>query len=322
MRPDDRECYGAVDGYGWTMIPIRKLHDLHLEKAEGDERSPFVAAASGIVHLGETLFVIADDERQLNVFPSLGRQPGYQLQILEGEVPDSDEERAKKKPDLESVAILPPSEHFEHGALISLGSGTKKRDIGAVVVLGPDGLPTGEAKRIDMSDLYDALRERIEKFNAEGAAVRGDVFHLFQRGADAGAPNGRIDISLDAFTEAVVQGRGPGIDDVGGITEFDLGRLRGVPLGFSDASPLEDGRLVFTCSAEASGPGDDGAVLGSALGIVDAGDDVTFLEPVDLEVKIEGMTALSADDGISVLLVTDGDDPDDPSPLLEARLPG
>ena len=304
------------------MIPIRKLHDLHLEKAEGDERSPFVAAASGIVHLGETLFVIADDERQLNVFPALGREPGYQVQILEGEVPDSDEERAKKKPDLESVAILPPSERLEHGALISLGSGTKKRDVGALVVLGPDGLPTGETKKVDLTDLYDGLRDRIEKFNAEGAAVRGDVFHLFQRGADADAPNARIDISLDALVEAVVEGRGPGVDDVLDITPFDLGQLRGVPLGFSDASPLEDGRLVFTCSAEASGSGQDGAVLGSALGIMDSQGEVAFLEPVDVEVKIEGMTAMSADDGISVLLVTDADDPSDPSPLLEARLPG
>ena len=303
------------------MIPVRKLYELRLEHAGGDERSPFVAAASGIVHLGETLFVIADDEKQLNVFPALGREPGYQIQILEGETPDSDEERNEKKPDLESVAILPPSEHFEHGALISLPSGTKKRDAGALVLLGPDGLPTGDTKRVDLTDLYDGLRDRIEKFNAEGAAVRGDVFHLFQRGAEADAPNARIDISLTAFAEAVAEGRGPGIDDVSDITPFDLGQLRGVHLGFSDASPLDDGRLVFTCSAEASGSGQDGAVLGSAIGIMDVGGEVTFLETVDVEVKLEGMTAMSVDEEISVLLVTDADDPSEPSPLLEARLP-
>ncbi len=304
------------------MIPVTKLLDLKLERAEGDERSRNVSAASGIVHLGDILFVIADDEKQLNVFPELGRGPGYQIQILKGAVPESDEERSKKKPDLESIAVLPASERFPHGALITLASGTKHRDVGAVVAIGEDGHPSGEPMEVDLTSLYSGLRDRIEGFNAEGACVLGDSFHLFQRGNEADAINARIDLPLDGFVAAVAEGRAPGADAVADIVSYDLGNLGGVKLAFSDASPLSDGRIVFTCSAEASGDADDGKILGSALGIIGVDGDVEFLEPVDLDVKIEGMTALSADDDIRVLLVTDADDPGNPSPLLEARLPG
>ena len=55
------------------MIPVRKLRDLTLERVEGDESSRHVSAASGMVHIGDTLFVIADDEKQLSIFPSEAR---------------------------------------------------------------------------------------------------------------------------------------------------------------------------------------------------------------------------------------------------------
>ena len=204
---------------------------------------------------------------------------------------------------------------------MTLASGTKDRDRGAVVPLGRDRLPTGHSVEIDLSPLYDALRSRIEDFNVEGCAVRGELLHLFQRGNDEGGINARIDLSLAEFIGDAATGRPPSPDHIIDVAEYELGQLRGVKLCFSDAVGLDDGRVVFTCSAEATGPDGDGRVAGSGIGIMDQDGQVTLLEPVDLDVKIEGMTAMTAqDDGIRVLLVTDADDPATPSPLLEARL--
>lgn len=304
------------------MLPVRKIRDLTLEAASGDENSASVSAASALVHLGTTLFVIADDEKQLSIFPDEARAPGFKMQILSGPAPRSKEERARTKPDLESLEVLPPWPGAPSGALISLGSGTKHRDRGVLVPLGSDEMPTGEAEELDLEPLYDHLRAEIEGFNLEGCAVRGETLHLFQRGNAEGAKNARIDLSLPAMQEALADSRPILPAYVTGITEYELGQLQGVKLCFSDASPLSDGRLLFTCSAEASGgSGDDGRIAGSAIGMIDPDGEVSMIEPVDLEVKIEGMTAMIADDAIRVLLVTDGDDPGSPSPLMEAMLP-
>ena len=304
------------------MIPVTKLRELTLERAEGDESSSHVSAASGMVHVGETLFVIADDEKQLSIFPREAQEPGRQITILSGAKPKSQEELKTDKPDLESIVLLQPSEHFEHGALLTLGSGTKDRDRGALVALGPDGLPAGDAREIELTPLFDELRSRIEGFNAEGCAATGDSLHLFQRGNAEGSINARVDLSLDAVTGSLAGGASLNADHITGITSYELGLLGGVGLCFSDAAPLPDGRIVFTCSAESTGPGEDGKVTGSALGVMSADGEVTFLEPIDLDVKIEGMTAMSEDGGaIRVLLVADADDPDSPSPLFEAWLP-
>ncbi len=304
------------------MLPVRKIRDLTLQEASGDERSANVSAASALVHLGSTLFVIADDEKQLSIFPDEARSPGFQIQILSGQTPSSDEERAKTKPDLESLEVLPPSDGAPGGALISLASGTKHRDCAVLIRLGKDKMPTGENDEIDVRPLYDDLRSRIDGFNIEGCAVRGDTLHLFQRGNAEGSKNARIDLSLAAVQEALSESRPVLPSYVTDIRDYDLGQLQGVKLCFSDASPLSDGRLVFTCSAESSGgAGDDGRIAGSAIGIIDRDGEISMIEPVDLEVKIEGMTAMIQDGAVRVLLVTDGDDPASPSPLLEAMLP-
>ena len=91
---------------------------------------------------------------------------------------------------------------------------------------------------------------------------------------------------------------------------------------FSDASALPDGRVVFAASTEASdADAPDGQVYGSALGIIDRDASVSFVEPVDLIIKIEGIDAHHAGEHIEVLMVTDADNPDEPSPLLEATIP-
>ncbi|MDQ4095992.1 MAG: hypothetical protein M3174_07300 [Actinomycetota bacterium] len=107
------------------------------------------------------------------------------------------------------------------------------------------------------------------------------------------------------------------------VDHVDLGQHRGEKLCFSDASALPDGRIVFAASTEAGDDAvKDGTTYGSSLGIIDPDGAVSSVEPIDWVVKVEGIDARLVDDSrIEVLLVTDADDPDTPSPLLKAFLP-
>ncbi len=51
------------------MIKLRKLRDLELGEKAGDEHSRHISAASSLVRVGDILYVVADDERQLGIFP-------------------------------------------------------------------------------------------------------------------------------------------------------------------------------------------------------------------------------------------------------------
>lgn len=302
------------------MIPVRKVRELSLD-SHRSEGPPHVSAASSLEQLNDTLYVIADDELRLAVFPRLGAEDGYAVPVLDGgRSPDDPAARKEGKADLESLTLLPPFDSARDGALLALGSGSgPKRNNAVVVPLGADGAPTA-AHRIDLGPLYDELRERVEQLNIEGAAVIGDVLRLLQRGNNGTGSNVIIDLSLEEVLGSLRQGAPLTAAALGSLEERDLGRLHGVDLAFSDASPLPDGRVVFAASAEDTTDSyEDGPVLGSAVGIMNAGGDIEMVEPIDVEVKLEGLTARPDGDGIHVFLVTDADDPGTPSPLLEAR---
>ena len=98
---------------------------------------------------------------------------------------------------------------------------------------------------------------------------------------------------------------------------YDLGTLEGVPLTFSDATPVADELLVFTASAE----GEDGAIRGSVVGTLGTDGDVRRLRTIDRRYKVEGVHATIDTGVMDFLFVCDQDDPDTPSPLLSAAMP-
>jgi hypothetical protein len=298
------------------MIPVRKLGELTLEHRGGDEESKHISAASALLLVEGTIFVVADDERQLGIFKNEAQEPGRLLQILE---PSSEgpKESKTRKPDIEGLCFVPPFDEAPHGGLLALGSGSEEdRHRGAFVTLGADGQPSDHSQ-IELGPLYAFLRDQIPELNLEGAAVTGERLHLLQRGNNGTGRNARIELDLGLARESLSKGElRP--DAFVSVTFYDLGRLHGVSLCFSDASPLEDGRIVFSCSAEDSDGSGDGPTVGSAIGVMTAGGDVSSIEPIDIDVKLEGMTAHAEGDRIRALLVTDADDPNTPSPLLEA----
>lgn len=283
----------------------------------GREEGLPIAAASALIAVGQNLLVLSDDERQMAVFDAESDEPGYLLKVMKGTTPASPDERADHKPDFECMALFAPFGRFEQGAVLGLGSGSAPdRDKGTLLMLTADHRPEEPFEVVDLGTLYERLRRDLEDLNIEGSAVVGDDFRLMQRGNGPKGRNARVDLELAAVQHALDQRDPLPAESVTGIEFYDLGQVRGVPLCFSDAAPLPDGRMAFIASAESSG-----GYVGSSIGLMESDGTVSFNEPIDHELKLEGLEARVTGEGrLQLLMVSDADDPDSPSPLMETYL--
>jgi hypothetical protein len=193
---------------------------------------------------------------------------------------------------------------------------------GSPGALDADGSLRGEVTAIDLAPLYRLLAEQVDALNVEGACVMGDRLWLVHRGNHGEATNVVAELSLDDVMGSLTGDGRIDPHELAAIRRYDLGKLDGVELTFSDATPIGGDILVFTASAEAQGdPGPDGAIRGSVVGTIDARGDVQRLRTIDRRWKVEGVHA-SIDTGvIDLLFVCDQDDPAAASPLLSASMP-
>ncbi len=276
------------------MVPLRKLCDLD------------VSAASGLVAAGGRIYVVADDDLALHVYGRDGVAEG-KLPLFPGELPDEHAQRKVEKPDLEALFVLGPE------LLCALGSGSRpNRNVGVIIpLLVPDAV-----ERVDLGGLYEAMARQVRRLSVEGAALSGDVLRLLHRGRDGMV----FDIDVEGFLAAAAGARPFDGGLIRAARRADLGAIGGVPLGFTDASPLPDGRIVFSAAAEETDdPYLDARVAGCAIGILDADGRVDAVEAIDPPAKVEGIHAQpAAGDAIDLLLVCDADDPKIRSPLLSA----
>jgi hypothetical protein len=307
-------------------LPPLKLHELRqLDLAEppAPGHPAHVSSASGVARRGDHVYVIGDDLLSLAVFRMSRPGPGELRQVLEGEPPSADEDPQEHKPDLEALTVLPPFAGNPFGALLGLGSGSApNRDRGFTWALDADGSLRGDPSTIDLGPLYGLLTEQVEELNIEGACVMGDRLWLLHRGNHADTTNVIAELALDEVMESL---RGDLTIDVGEldvVRSYDLGTLDGVPLAFSDATPLGGDLLVFTASAEAQGDaGPDGAIHGSVVGAIGLDGDVQRLRTIDRRWKVEGVHATIDTGVMDFLFVCDQDAPEDASPLLSAAMP-
>ena len=288
-----------------------------------------VRAGSGLALWRGWRVVVQDDVHALAlVDPSSHAVHSVPLPAGPDGVRTFGDERGNKrlKNDLEACLTLPD------GRLVAFGSGsTAARERIVVMSLGSEG-PTIEV--IDGAPLYTYLRARTDfsgaELNIEGAALACDGLHLFQRGNGASrgglrAINAIGTFALHAFV-AWLDGLGPPPTLVS-AREVDLGSLGGVPLGFTDAAALPDGRMVFLAGAEASRDTySDGVVVGSCIGLVDLGwGGAVHIAPilddrgVQTQLKLEGLSfeGLTADGQPRFGVVADMDTPDVPSLFAE-----
>jgi hypothetical protein len=306
------------------MIRTTLRRTLTLEAPEAPGRLAHVSAASGLVAVGPWLYVVADDALHLAVFPREGDAPGRSVRLFPGELPLEPLARKAAKPDLEALCLLAPFVGCPHGALLAVPSGsTASRQQGAVIPLSAQGTLEGEVRALDFAGLYSQLARELGPLNMEGAAVTGGRLRLLQRGNGEQGTDALVDLDLERIVRALEAGRGLGPEVVRTVRRWELGRAGGVRLSFTDASPLPDGRIVFTAAAEDTRDAyADGPVTGSAVGMLAPDGSPLFLDAVDVKVKLEGVNARMEGGRVHLLLVADADDPAVPAPLLEAVLEG
>jgi hypothetical protein len=302
---------------------LRRLRDLDVARPEGDERGPYIYAASAVVRRGDFTYVIGDDELDLAVFELSSGEPGELRRVLAGDLAEKRGERKREKPDLEALTAMPPFERAPYGGLLGLGSGSKRsRDRGFFWELAADGSLTGKPRQIDLHPLYELLRTEIEELNIEGAAVLGGRFALFHRGNADESENAVAELTLDRVLDSLTGDRDLDPDELERIAVYDLGELDGVRLSFSDATALTPDLVVFTASAEGGGSSyDDGKIHGSVVGTLDADGKVERLRTIDRKWKVEGVHAALDAGVIDFVFVCDQDSEGEPSPLLSATMP-
>jgi hypothetical protein len=249
-----------------------------------------VSAASGLVEADGVLWVIADDGTHLAGFDVAGLAPRPLIALLDEVWPEEHAARKRQKADLEALCAI------GDGRLLALGSGSRPNRCRGVAV----DVRSGAREIVELGPLYAAIG--LPDLNIEGAARLGGRLRLLQRGNGAGAVNAVIDVDPITLTLRAVR-------------RVELGALEGVRWGFTDASPLGDGRLLFSAAAES---GDDvyrdGQCLDSALGVLAEDGTVEWLRPLGRPgVKIEGVHAR----GDRAWLVSDADDATQPTTLYE-----
>lgn len=300
---------------------VRPLRQLTLDPRDHPRGQPHLGAASGLVCAQGRVYVVCDDEHHLAVFHDL-QGPGRLVQLFPGELPHDAGARKKRKPDTESLLLWPACARWPNGALIALGSGSRRRRcVGVAVPLDPEGEPHAAAERLELEPLYGPLRERFEQLNIEGAMLLGDRLVLLQRGNKGGSVNAMLRYRLADVRRLVEEGAHASLTPEA-VVDIDLGGVDGVPLCFTDAAAMPDGRWAFTAVAEHTDDNyADGACSASAVGIADADGRILALHGLPGSPKVEGIAVQPFGATVRMCLVTDADDPAVPAQLLTGDLP-
>lgn len=304
------------------MIVLTEIRTLAIVPTDdGGPLRAYVSAASGLVCLGTTLYVVADDALHLGIFSLDSPAPGRLFRLFDGALPDEKAERKRRKPDLEALVHIPPFDAFPDGALLALGSGSRaNRQRGVLLGLDPAGGIAGAPRVIDLAGVFGPLSGIFPDLNIEGAVVADDRLRLFQRGNQGRRDNAVLSYPL-AQVLPLLLGGGQETLLPETIHRLDLGEIDGVALGLTDATMLPDGRMVVSAVAEDTDDAyRDGACVGAALGIVDADGALVSLERLERPDKVEGISLGNPGGRPHLLLVTDADDPAIPAVLLSLPL--
>ena len=301
-------------------LPVQTLRLLHLAEGAHPHGLGHLSAASGLVRLGDRLFVVADDEHHLGSFELDDPSPVQLHRLREHDLPPAAAARKAAKPDLEVLLHLPPGRDAGKGALLALGSGSGPRRNQALhLPLDARGQPAGPVHELSLEPLYGPLRERFGDLNIEGGFFDGDVLVLLQRGNRSGTPNASLRYAPEQVRDWLAGG---GATAWPAVQTFELGQVDSVALAFTDGTALAGGRWAYSAVAEDSADSwADGACVGAVVGIVDASGRIITQQRLAPTCKVEGITAQEQAGEIELLMVTDADDPAVPARLVRARLP-
>jgi hypothetical protein len=300
-----------------SVLEVRTLRELLVSSADGS--TSHVSAASGLVRLGQRLYVVADDDNHLAMF-DLRDEGGRLFRLFEGEPPLEPKDRKAAKADLESLMHLPPSAEHPAGSLLAIGSGSRpNRQRAVLLALDEVGEPQGPPRDVDFAPLFMPLRSTFDDLNVEGAFLAGGDMCVLHRRNRRSPVNACIRFDWPAFEHWLFSGGA--VPRATSITQLDLGVVDGVPLCFTDGAALPDGGWVFCAAAEDTADSyADARCAGSAVGIVSPTGELHRLELLSLRCKAEGIAVGHNGGSVELLLVTDADDRDAPAILLSAKI--
>jgi hypothetical protein len=294
-----------------ALTPIRNL-DVSEILASG---RAFLSSASGLVRAADSFYVLCDDAHHVGVFGADIMAPGHLVRLLPDDLPRDAAKRKAVKPDFEILLELPSGAESSGTRLLAMGSGsTVQRMRGVLIDLSPQGA-TPEVEIVDLTPFFAALAPLCPEVNLEGACVVADRIVLFNRGNITHPETLIFSASLSALL-------------MGGAVDLQLERtlvlpfIGGVPLSVTDVVRLEDGTLLLSVVAEATGDSyADGAIIGAAFVVLDAQFNIEKFEMIEPNCKIEGIAAVRNERGIDIFCVSDADDPAKPSSLYAACVP-
>jgi hypothetical protein len=334
-RPGETEHRIARHDRSLTARVISRAPLLYAEGADAAlDRPAHVRAASSLARIGDRLAIIQDDANFIAVLNADGG--GVESITLPADrrgVRQFDDRRGNKrfKLDLEaSLAIV------EDGrtTLYAFGSGSSPARERVAVVTGW-GAGDISVRLVAAPALYAALHAAPafsgSDLNLEGVALQGDDLWLFGRGnganlGDRRPVNATCTISWAGVRAHLRSPSHPILLEARRTTQYDLGAIGTVGLGFTDAMAVTSGFLYAAAAEDSPDARTDGPVAGSCLGIIASDGQARWSPLTDaagaiFDGKVEGI-AWSARDRDRITAVLDHDDPDIPAELCIIALSG
>ena len=303
------------------MIALKKIRTLTLAAPSAKGRPAYISAASGLVRRGGFIYVIADDELDLGVFRK-SATPGHLVRLFAGTLPTAAKARKKAKPDFETLAFIPAFDDYPHGALLAAGSGSRpNRTLGALIALDAKGAVRGAPRVVDLACIMTPLADKLDDLNIEGLVAHDGALIAFHRGNVRHRKSAVIHFPLEKVLRALCREDRKAVKPRG-VRKLDLGAIGAVPLGFTDASVLPGGDMMFSAVAEDTEDAyADGLCAGAAIGRLSPDGTLRWIRTLDAGHKIEGISARIVGKHIHVVLATDADDITVPAGLFSATLP-
>lgn len=300
------------------MLHLTSRRTLDLEAPVAPGRPAHVTALSGLVRAGDWLYTVADEPLHLAAFPLSAESPGHGVVLFANHQPDEPVSLKSSRPDLEVPCLLAPQGSSPHGSLLVLPSGIAAgRQRGALVALAADGTLAGDARPVDVTALYTQISREFGPLHIAGAAMSGGLLRLLQRGSGEPGTDALVDLDAERVLRGLEAGAlGP--DVVRMTRRWELGQAGGMRLAFSAASPLPDGRMVFTATARSTGP--TATVGGSVVGVLAPDGSPQFLDALDGHLTVTGVDARVEQGRVRVLLAALPEDETGSANLLEATL--
>ncbi len=270
-----------------------------------------IFAASGLVKIGETFYVIADDDLALGIIEQY--KEIKLVPLVAGTLPQEHKDRKKLKPDWEALVVV--SKKNIPIELLAVPSGsTPNRQMGSFIAFKDDGLISTS---VDFSKIYSSLLTSFPNLNIEGACFTQKCLQLFQRGNGSDAKSAVINLSLEGVLEDIRTTQILAQDRILGYKEYSLGKIGGIPLCFTDACFVNENETWFLAAAEAGASTyEDGGFAGAILGVLDDSGTVKDIFNLDIAHKPEGLSVEISDNNERIIhVVTDADSSEMPAVL-------